>query len=222
MSLDPKIAGELHLPVSIGEALDKLSILDIKLDNITDFRRDSVKIEYDILYEKLELYVKISQKYYDMLKKTNEYIWKLMDKLRDEMNMEDIEYTKLCKETVILNDVRFRIKNKINNLLNSRLKEQKGYKVLKVLFDLTDYSNNIIFLIKPLLYLSIFYDEVYIKTNDTYIVNEIKKEVDDIRFINVINNDEYKTKYIFNNSHNNETSIYNYLGITKKDIEIFI
>lgn len=213
---------DLCLPVSIGEALDKLSILDIKLDNITDFRRDNVKIEYDMLYEKLEPYVKSSQTYYDMLKKTNKYIWKLMDILRDEMNMEDTEYIKLCKETVIANDVRFRIKNKINNLLNSRLKEQKGYKCLKILIDLNDYTCSHELLIKPLRYYSILYDEVYIKTNDTYIVNDIKKEVDDIRFINVINNDEYKNKYIFNNSHNNETSIYNYLGITKKDIEIFI
>ena len=36
----------LLLPVSIGEALDKLSILDIKLDNIKDHRRDNVKLEY--------------------------------------------------------------------------------------------------------------------------------------------------------------------------------
>ena len=180
MSLDPNIESGLHLPVSIGEALDKLSILDIKLDNITDYRRDNVKIEYDMLYEKLEPYVKSSQKYYDMLKKTIEYIWKLMDRLRDEMNMEDTEYTKLCKETVISNDVRFRIKNKINNLLNSRLKEQKGYKVLSVLFDFNAYDDNIIFMLKPLMFYSILYDEIFIRTEDKEIINLIKDNIHEI------------------------------------------
>jgi hypothetical protein len=226
MSLDQNIDNELHLPVSIGEALDKLSILEIKLDNITDSRRDNVKVEYEMLYEKLESYIKQSKKYYDMLKKTNEYIWKLMDRLRDEMNMEDTEYTKLCKETVISNDVRFRIKNKINNLLNSKLKEQKGYKVLRILFDFTDYDDdNIIFLLNPLIYYSILYDEIHIKTNNINIINHIKKYIDGIQFITVINEnnyDYYKNIYILNTSHTNETSIYNYLGITKKEIEIFI
>jgi len=180
MSLDPKIESELCLPISIGEALDKLSILDIKLDNITDSRRDNVKIEYNMLYEKLEPYVKSSQKYYDMLKKTNEYIWKLMDRLRDEMNMEDTEYTKICKETVISNDVRFRIKNKINNLLNSKLKEQKGYKVLSILFDFTNYNDNIIFMLKPLTYYSILYDEIFIRTENKEIINLIKDNINEI------------------------------------------
>ena len=45
-----------NLPVSIGEALDKLTILDIKLDRIQDSRRDNVKIEYDIVI-KLSIYL---------------------------------------------------------------------------------------------------------------------------------------------------------------------
>ena len=68
MSLEQKIESELYLPVSIGEALDKLSILDIKLDNIKDSRRDNVKVEYDMLYERLESYVKQCEKYYNMIK----------------------------------------------------------------------------------------------------------------------------------------------------------
>ena len=120
-----------------------------------------------------------------MLKKTNEYIWKLMDRLRDEMNMADTEYTKLCKETVISNDVRFRIKNKINNLLNSKLKEQKGYKVLSILFDFTEYDNNIIFMLKPLMYYSILYDEVFIRTEDKEIINIIKDNINQINIENV-------------------------------------
>ena len=44
----------LFLPVSLGEAIDKLTILDIKMDKITDDRRIDVKNEYDLLYNKLK------------------------------------------------------------------------------------------------------------------------------------------------------------------------
>ena len=43
----------MYLPVSLGEAMDKLTILDIKLDQIKDNRRIDVEKEYDLLYEKL-------------------------------------------------------------------------------------------------------------------------------------------------------------------------
>ena len=175
----------LSLPVSIGEALDKLSILDIKLDNIKDSRRDNVKVEYDMLYEKLETYVKQSKKYYDMLKKTNSYIWNLMDLLRDGQNIEDDRYVKLCKDTIISNDVRFRIKNKINIMTNSLLKEQKGYKCLKVLIDLTNYTENIELLIRPLCYYSILYDEIHIKTDNQIFINFINDEFN--MTMNIIN-----------------------------------
>jgi hypothetical protein len=166
----------LYLPVSVGEALDKLSILDIKLDNINDERKKNVKIEYYLLYEKLQSYLNKIQKYYDMLKKTNTYIWKLMDLLRDGVNIDDKKYVILCKDTIIANDVRFRIKNKINILSNSHIKEQKGYKVTKVLFDLTNYKDDINLLLKPLTYYSILYDEVYLRTNNINIINLIKNE----------------------------------------------
>jgi len=190
MSLEQKIENELYLPVSIGEALDKLSILDIKLDNIKDSRRNNVKVEYDMLYEKLESYVKQCEKYYNMIKKTNTYIWNLMDLLRDGENINDESYIKLCKDTIIANDVRFRIKNKINILSNSLLKEQKGYKFLKILIDLTNYTGNIELLVKPLLYYSILYDEIYIKSINQNLINFINKEFN--MTINIINESNSK------------------------------
>lgn len=166
----------LLLPVSVGEALDKLSILDIKLDNIHDERKKNVKIEYDLLYDKLKPYLNKTQKYYAMLKKTNTYIWKLMDLLRDGINIEEQEYVIICKDTIIANDVRFRIKNKINILSNSHIKEQKGYKITKILFDLTKYCDDINLLFKALTYYSILYDEVYLRSNNININNLIKNE----------------------------------------------
>ena len=152
---------------------------------IQDSRRDNVKVEYDMLYEKLETYVKQSKKYYDMLKKTNSYIWNLMDLLRDGQNIEDDRYVKLCKDTIISNDVRFRIKNKINIMTNSLLKEQKGYKCLKVLIDLTNYTGNIELLIRPLCYYSILYDEIHIKTDNQIFINFINDEFN--MTMNIIN-----------------------------------
>ena len=193
-----------NLPVSIGEALDKLTILDIKLDRIQDSRRDHVKIEYDILHEKLKEHISKNQKYYNMLKKTNLYIWDLMDLLRDGVNISDIDYTKLCKDTIIANDVRFRIKNKINILSNSHIKEQKGYKSLKILIDLTSYTDNHDLLTKPLYYYSILYDELHVKSNNPILIKFITDEFNNtINIIDTINTDvEYLKTFIIHDSCN--------------------
>jgi len=209
-----------NLPVSIGEALDKLTILDIKLDKIQDSRRDNVKIEYDILYEKLKEYIGKNKKYYNMLKKTNLYIWDLMDLLRDGVNISDIDYTKLCKDTIIANDVRFRIKNKINILSNSHIKEQKGYKSLKILIDLTSYTGIHDLLIKPLYYYSILYDELHIKSSDPILIKFITDEFNNtINIINETNADiEYLKTFVIHNSCN----INKVLNITNEDIDKYI
>jgi hypothetical protein len=194
----------LSLPVSIGEALDKLTILDIKLDRIQDSRRDNVKIEYDILHEKLKEQIDKNQKYYNMLKKTNLHIWNLMDLLRDGLNISNEDYTKLCKDTIIANDVRFRIKNKINILSNSHIKEQKGYKSLKILIDLTGYTGIHDLLIKPLYYYSILYDELHIKSSDPALINFITDEFNNtIHIISETSADiEYLKTFVIHDSFN--------------------
>jgi hypothetical protein len=210
----------LLLPVSVGEALDKLSILDIKLNNIHDERKKNVKIEYDLLLEKLNPFLNKTQKYYDMLKKTNKYIWELMDLLRDGVNIDNQEYVILCKNTIIANDVRFRIKNKINILSNSHIKEQKGYKVTKILFDLTNYEDDINLLLKSLTYYSILYDELHLKTSNEKIINYINKNINDIIF-KTENDLSYKNIFVFEQFYQNEANIYNFLSI-QNDIDNFI
>lgn len=212
----------LLLPVSIGEALDKLSILDIKLDNIKDHRRDNVKLEYDMLYGKLKCYIETTNKYYNMLKKTNSYIWNLMDLLRDGININDEKYVKLCKDTIISNDVRFRIKNKINKLTKSLIKEEKGYKCLKILIDLIDYKDNYDFLIKPLCYYTILYDEIYIKSDDENMIDFINNEFNMSIYIINSNNKtediEFKKTFYITDSLN----INSILDINDDDIKRFI
>ena len=151
----------LYLPVSLGEAIDKLTILDIKLARISDNRRNDVQKEHSLLYEKLEAYVDKYESLYTSMKKVNTIIWDYMDALRDG-SLEEEAYFKLCKKTIELNDVRFRIKNKINNAAGSQLKEQKGYNINRILIDICE-GVDISTLIKYIRYYSYLYDQVVIR-----------------------------------------------------------
>lgn len=125
---------ELCLPVSIGEAIDKLTILDIKLSRIKDARRANVETEHQALNKALSETIerKGLQTLYAQMTRVNMVIWDLMDDLRDGAMIDDARYLLLCRKCIKLNDVRFRIKRKINDKCNSLLKEQKGYVVDRV------------------------------------------------------------------------------------------
>ena len=110
------------LEVSLGEALDKLTILDIKIDKIKDSRRDDCLKEYKVLYDTLKDYVNAFSYHYKILKEINLTIWNLQENIHNDTNLTNT-YGKVLKE----NDRRFRVKKQINNLANSSLKEQKGY-----------------------------------------------------------------------------------------------
>ena len=156
---------ELHyLPVSLGEAMDKLSILDIKLDKILDNRRDNVKVEYNLLFAKLKSDIETYTLYYNIMKIVNEEIWDMMNMLRDAEEYNH-DYMVLCRECMIANDVRFRIKNKINYISNCSLKEQKGYKVMRILFDVRNVGASLDSLVHPIKYYSFLYDQIVILTD---------------------------------------------------------
>jgi hypothetical protein len=151
---------KIELPVSFGEALDKLTILTIKMKKITDSRKADVEKEFNILNSKLEKYKEEYIFYYNILLSINESIWDMQDQFRDSKNPQ--EQNKLCIKIIKENDNRFRVKKKINNLSNSNLKEQKGYKP-KTAFVLTHIGlgDNIIS-IGAVRYLSTCYDKVVV------------------------------------------------------------
>jgi hypothetical protein len=66
---------------------------------------------------------------------------------------------------MIANDVRFRIKNKINYISNCSLKEQKGYKVMRILFDVRNVGASLDSLVHPIKYYSFLYDQIVILTD---------------------------------------------------------
>ena len=84
----------IYLPVSLGESIDKLTILDIKLDNIKDDRKNDVKIEYDLLYDRLKNFIDKYNDLYISMKKINLIIWNQMDSLRDK-NITNNMYLKI-------------------------------------------------------------------------------------------------------------------------------
>lgn len=158
------VVSSIDLPVSLGEALDKLSILDIKLDKIKDERKKDVEKEYNILYENLKIHVDKFNFYYRILKKINLDIWEMQDDFRYNNGNK----TQLCMKIIEDNDRRFRAKKKINDLTCSNLKEQKGYKSKKA-FVLTHLGlGDNITAIGMIRYLSTAYDEVKVicKTNN--------------------------------------------------------
>lgn len=150
----------IELPVSAGEALDKLTILDIKLKKIKDDRKFDVEKEYNLLNSKLIEYKNKYIFYYNILLSINESIWDMQDKFRVSNNSQ--EQNDLCIKIIKENDNRFRVKKKINNISNSSLKEQKGYNP-KTAFVLTHLGlGDNITSIGAVRYLATCYDKVIV------------------------------------------------------------
>lgn len=108
------------MEVSIGEALDKYSILEIKEKYIASPEKlFHVRKEKETIYPVISSYLEQCPLLYSLLEKVNTKIWFLVDDTRDK----DVSYRTIMKE----NDARFRVKRKINDICNSNLKEQKNF-----------------------------------------------------------------------------------------------
>jgi hypothetical protein len=210
----------IELPVSLGEAIDKLTILDIKCDKIQDNRKIDVQKEYDILYEKLKNFIETYKELYNSMKKVNLIIWEQMDILRDGSISND-NYTKLCKECIESNDIRFRIKNKINLISNSSLKEQKSYKINRLMIELNCSEDCTFLFIEPIKYFSYIYDEIVIQSsknislikNKFYYDNTIKYNIE-------LKEIEFKQTYSFQNNNYLLNEIYEIMNINEQKLEL--
>ena len=123
----------LSIPVSVGELIDKLSILQVKKIKVTNSDKLLfINKEYDLLYEMSSEFLQIKDilQIYDDLINTNLKLWEVEDELRvieSTKNFDDT-FTELARLVYYTNDERFRLKDKINSLTNSEIKEQKDYK----------------------------------------------------------------------------------------------
>lgn len=119
--------------VSVGELLDKLTILEIKKMKIKDEEKIiHIEKERSFLSDKSIEYLKDGKikECFDELLVINSKLWVVEDILRDmeaesRFDNEFIENARLVYKT---NDKRFEVKNRINDLTNSAIKEQKSYK----------------------------------------------------------------------------------------------
>jgi hypothetical protein len=123
----------LTVPVSVGELIDKLSILQIKKLKITNPEGlKYVSEEFELLYNQSETYFQVSElkSLYESLTEVNSSLWDVEDKLRvfESEKKFDQEFIELARKVYYTNDERFRLKNKINSITSSEIREVKDYK----------------------------------------------------------------------------------------------
>ena len=119
----------MKVEVSIGELLDKISILAIKLDKVED--KDKLK---NIQKEFISLTSQVSSsmyldKLYMRLCQVNQKLWNVEDKLRDyeRLNNFNEDFINLARSVYKLNDERARIKKEVNVKYGSEIIEEKSY-----------------------------------------------------------------------------------------------
>jgi len=124
---------KILVEVSVGELLDKISILEIKQEKIRDpAKLKYINEEHSILRDQLNSNVKSDQKLielFDSLKQINEKLWVIEDDKRQCEKEKDFtdSFIKLSRDVHFLNDDRAKIKLEINNHTGSKIKEIKEY-----------------------------------------------------------------------------------------------
>ena len=124
---------KIIVEISIGELLDKISILEIKQEKIKDIEKlKFINNEHSILKDQLDKYVKSDDKLNDLylsLKKINSKLWVIEDNKRQCEKDKDFgeKFIKLSRDVHFLNDDRAKIKLEINNHTGSIIKEIKEY-----------------------------------------------------------------------------------------------
>ena len=119
----------MKIEVSNGELLDKLSILEIKLDCLENQEQKSnVQKEHDFL-KKAASTIDWPEDIYNELRNVNWKLWCIEDKIREKewKGNFDKEFIKLARSVYKTNDKRSRIKKEINVLTRSSLVEEKQY-----------------------------------------------------------------------------------------------
>ena len=121
------------IPISWGELFDKITILQIKLENLQDKNAlKNVKIEYDGLFKIYENNFRVDANAKHLLadlKTINKTLWNIEDDIRDKERHKifDEEFIELARSVYITNDERSRIKRNINENFGSQLIEEKSY-----------------------------------------------------------------------------------------------
>ena len=122
----------INVPVSVGELIDKLSILQVKKTKITNPEKLTfIKKEFELLYNLSSEYLndmQIENLFHDLVT-TNTNLWDIEDRLRvlESENRFEGEFIDMARKVYFTNDKRFELKNRINVLTSSEIREVKEY-----------------------------------------------------------------------------------------------
>ena len=123
----------LTVEISPGELIDKITILEIKLERISDGAKlANVRIEHKTLSQSRDQHMAPSaelDRLTSELKAINEMLWQIEDDIRDCERNGNVgpTFIELARSVYIRNDTRARLKREINELLGSSLVEEKSY-----------------------------------------------------------------------------------------------
>ena len=125
---------EIQINISVGELIDKITILQIKKEKIKDLEKlKIVSHELELLENSLNSFEKSKknelENFMIELKKINQKLWIIEDDIRllEKNKKFDDNFIELARSVYITNDKRFEIKNKINRLFTSNIEEVKSY-----------------------------------------------------------------------------------------------
>jgi hypothetical protein len=121
------------VPVSPGEVLDKITILEIKSERMQDEAKlVNVRLELELLKEtwnKAVVEDKLVRQLHDQLKEINGALWDIEDAIRDEERKQRFEerFIELARNVYFTNDRRSKVKKELNLYLGSKIVEEKSY-----------------------------------------------------------------------------------------------
>ena len=125
---------EIQINISIGELIDKITILQIKKEKIKNLEKvKKVSYELELLENSLNSFkTSKTEELRDLmkeLKKINQKLWVIEDDIRllEKNKKFDIEFIELARSVYKTNDERFNVKNRINKLFSSNVEEVKSY-----------------------------------------------------------------------------------------------
>jgi len=122
----------INIPVSVGELLDKLSILQVKKNKISNPEKlEYINKELELLYNLSYVFFENNkiQLLYNDLVDTNSNLWDIEDEIRKfekDKNFSE-NFVSLARQVYFTNDKRFELKNEINKITDSEIKEVKEY-----------------------------------------------------------------------------------------------
>ncbi len=125
--------GGIRVDISPGELIDKMTILELKLERISDpTKLANVRLEYDVLMEVYAREVVESvalRELTERLKSINGALWEIEDHIRERERAKNFDagFVALARSVYRTNDERSAVKRAINELLASRIIEEKSY-----------------------------------------------------------------------------------------------